>query len=256
MEPSLSLNHVFVNASFYERFALAADAGFSYVELGSWTDLDITRVNEELQEHQLRLTSLVGSHHDISRNETHSDFIEHLSQSIAVAKLFDCNNIIIETTIGSESTGSAADTSIIASADLRDTAIAIRILMAAAQRAERSGITLFLKPPPARPVFLPALRLAGNVIAAVNSSALRLLLDSTELWKCREQPEASRVMRRIHQFIGYVHIGDGSDKDKWQEELAWFGKYVVQFYTLNCYAGLLYPATADDTDFLQKFLSL
>lgn len=256
MEPTLSLNHVFINVPFYERFALAADAGFTYVELGSWMDLDITKVKDELQQQQLELTSLVGSYHDLSKNNTHSDFVEHLSQSIAIAKVFNCKNIIIETTIGSCSVNSAADTSIIALDDLRDAAIATRILMAAAQRSERAGVTLFLKPPPARPVFLPALRLAGNVIAAVNSPALRLLLDSTELWKCREQPETQRVMQRVNQLIGYVHIGDGSDKSEWQEEIDWCRKHVVQQYGLRGYAGLLYPATAEDADFLQKFLSL
>lgn len=256
MHPSLSLNHVFTNAPFYERFALAADAGFNYVELGSWTDLDITRVNDELQRNQLELASLTGSTHDLSKPETHGDFIEHLSQSIAIAKLFECEHVIIESTLSSSSAVSAADTTILAQDDLRGGAIATRILISAAQRAERAGVTLCLKPPHAGHLFLPGLRLAGNVITAVHSFSLRLLLDATELWKFHDSPDISRVMQRVCQLIGYIHVGHGSTPDEWREELSWITRHVIEFYSLDCFAGLLYPARDDDTDMLQKFLLL
>lgn len=260
MEKSVSIDRVFRNVPFYERFALAAAAGFSHVELSRWTELDLTRVGEELRAHGLTLTAISGSDcHDLSNDRSHPDFMEFLSQAIAIAKSFACKGVIIESTTGVSSTpGDCGDTTVIARDDLRNAAIATRVLMAVAQRAQRNGITLHLKPPfPQLEAlgFLAALRLSGNVVAAVNSPALRLLLDSTELWKCRNDPDAATIMRRVHPFIGYLHIGERSDAGIWREELAWLKKHLVSFYEITGCIGLFYPATQDDTSILQEFLA-
>lgn len=263
MEKALSLDRAYRDTPFYERFALAAAAGFDHIEFGAWSDLDLTRVAEEMKRHNLRLLSLCGSDgHNLANHETHSKFMEHLSQSMAVGKLFGCTQIIIETHIGASgapSPAAAADTSVIARDDLKNAAIATRVLMAVAQKAERTGITLYLKPPndiAGNYGFLSVMRLSGNVVGAVNSPALRLLLDSTYLWKFRSDPDAANVMRRIQPFVGYIHMGEYSTKNEWPEETAWFKKNLLSFYQFNGNMGLLYPAATDDTEILSGFLNL
>lgn len=256
MEKSLSLTRLFTNADLYDRFGLAEKAGFTHVELDDWTDLDITRVGEMLEKHDLKLAAFLGADHDLSKTETHKDFSEHLSQSIAIAKVFACDKLIVESNIGGGFATNAGDTTMIARDDLLNAALASRILMAAAQRAQKAGVTLLLKPPSASPTFMATLRLTGNVVAAVNSHAVRLLLDATELWKCRNQPEAAQVMRRIHKFVEHIHIGENADRNTWNDELIWFTKHVTRFYELNCCLGLLYPATAEDSYILTPFREL
>lgn len=262
MEKSLSLARAFNDVPLYERFALAAAAGFSHVELGVWTDLDFSRVTEELEKHGLRLSALAGADgHDLSKIDSQHGFMEYVSQSIAVAKSFGCGGLVVESNTGSAAgeMADAGDTTVAAREDLRNAAIATRVLMAVAQRAERNGVVLYLKPPKnpiARHAFLPALRLAGNVVGAVNSPALRLLLDSTALWKCRDDPDAGKVMRRIGGFLGYIHMGEWSSRGEWSEELAWLGKKVLSFHSFAGCVALHYPATERDGDILSGFLSL
>lgn len=262
MEKSLSLDRAFQDVPFDERFALASAAGFKFVEIAAWMDLDITRAAEGMKKHGLRLAALLGSNgHDLSKPETHGQFSEHLSQSIAVAKLFECTRLIIEinTGGGQETPAEASDTAVIAREDLKNAAIATRILMAAAQRAERIGMTFYLSPPRSdiqKYGYLSVLRLHGNVISAVNSPAMKLLLDSAALWKHGDQPEALGVMRRVHPHLGYVHLGDGTARENWAAELAWFKKTLVSFYNFDGVASLLYPATGADQDIMDDFTKL
>lgn len=261
MEKSVSLDRVFMEAPFYERFARAAAAGFSHVELGVWTELDLGRVSDEMNRHGLSLSALAGSNgHDLSCSDTQGDFMEFVSQSLAVAKSFGCKGVVLESNASSaHESASGEDSTIIAREDLRNAAIATRVLMAIAQKAQRGGISLYLKPAgnfAAGNGFLSALRLTGNVVAAVNSPALRLLLDSTELWIHRDDPTAASIMRRIHALLGYVHIGGRSKPEEWREELTWFRRNVVSFYGYAGMAGLCYPAAAGDGAILDEFRSL
>lgn len=263
MEKSLFLERVFQDLPFYERFAQAAAAGFNLVELCSWTDLDLSQVGEELVRNGLGLSALYGSAgHDLSRLESHAGFMEHLSQSIAVAKSFGCKKIIIESNAGANGDGDpldAGETNIIAREDLKSAAIATRVLMSVAQKCERTGVTLYLKPPrglSASYSFLSSLRLSGNVVAAVNSPGLRLLLDASELWRSHRDPDAPNVMRRISAFLGYVHIGSDVIGDDWPAEFAWFKKNIASFYEFDGTVGLFYPAALGDQELLRSFREL
>ena len=196
---------MFADRPFYERFALARAAGFDFVEFGDWTDLDFTRVTAELRANDLRLASIAGSlGHALDDPDRREDFLEFLSQSIAVAKNFACGNLIIEA--GGDSllyreTGG----------DFARIAAITRALMDAAEKARRSGVTLLLKPSDTHKdphAILHTTSAAVEVVKVVNSPDLRLVYDVTQMQAM--EGDIIATIRKYRDLIGYVQIGDDS----------------------------------------------
>ena len=212
MEKAVSIQAMFTDLPFYERFGKARRAGFSLVEFGDWTKLDLSRVTEELAAHALGLWAITGADtFSLTDPDTRGGFLEYLSQSIAVAKSFGCRNLIIQSADKDDDTAEF-NTEPTESADFTSRAAATRTLMEAAQKAERAGVTLFLKPAPMLAGSLSYLHTnssAGSVVKVINSPALRLLFDISLMRKMED--DIVSTFRRYKDYIRYVHIGDAND---------------------------------------------
>lgn len=208
MKKAVSIQTMFTNLPFYERFAEARKAGFDLVEFGDWTQLDLGRVAEELAANNLRLSSVMGADtFDLTDPDVGEEFLEYLSQSIAVAKSFACRNLIVQSADkrGDDERGDASPTD---SADFSGRAAATRALMDAAKKAERAGATLFLKPMPMRGrsfSYLHTNPSAGSVVKVINSPALRLLFSITHMRTMDDDSVAA--LRKYKDQVGYVHVG-------------------------------------------------
>ena len=207
MKKSLSIQTMFTDTPLLDRFALVRRAGFDYVELGDWTELDITGVNEGLARHGLTLSCMAGSRgHSLTDPEQRDDFLEFLSQSIAVAKNFGCGRLVIESHEGN-GTASAGKG---ARSNYTKVAAVTRVLMDAAEKARRGGLTLLLKPTSTyrNPhAFLHTTPSAGDVVRVVNSPSLLLLYDVTQMQVM--EGDILSTIRKYRDFIGYVHVGGG-----------------------------------------------
>ena len=96
MDKAVSIQSMFTDAPFYERFGRAGRAGFTHVEFGKWTELDLSRVREELSASGVRLYAMTGADSfALTDPAIRKEFHEYLSQSIAVAKVIGCGNLII-----------------------------------------------------------------------------------------------------------------------------------------------------------------
>lgn len=212
MKKSLSIQAMFRDLPFYERFGKVREAGFDMVEFSGWTDLDLSRVTEELQKNSLQLASISGiDRHSLIDPDHREDFLEFLSQSIAVAKSFNCRNLIIET-------GAAGDVKPLAHANHDEfvkASAATRVLGDAAVKAARAGVTLYLKPVrfgDTRTIGLEPIPSSGDVVKMINSPALRLLLDTAQTRVLSGGAEGA--IRDFRDIIGYIHVGsDGKSAD-------------------------------------------
>ncbi len=190
MKKSLCIETMFADMPFGERFARTRAAGFDCVEFDDWSGLDITRAGELLLENNLTLTSLSGArNHLLDDPDQHEDFLEFLSQSIAVAKSFACSRIVVDCDRGSGGT-----------AEL------INALTAAARKAARAGMTLLARPGASGSGDRRyGLRSVCDAVKAVNSPALRLLYEARR----EDMPEEGSLetLRRCRDVVAYVRVG-------------------------------------------------
>lgn len=207
MKKSLSVETMFDDVPFYDRFAMVRAAGFDWVEFSAWTSLDFTRITDALAEHRLRLASIAGAEGQSPADPNQRDeFLEFLSQSIAVAKSFNCTNLIIET--GAQ--GVSGRLAAASREDFGKASAATRTLDDAARKATRAGVTLYLKPVrdgKTRTLGLDTIPSSGEVVRMVGSPALRLLMD---VGTAGMVGGADGALQRYGDLIGYVHIGDNA----------------------------------------------
>ncbi len=204
---------------FYDRFAKVREAGFTHVEFGGWTDLVFSRVSELLRQHELKLASISGArNHSLLDSRAQDDFLEFVSQTIAVCKNFACRHIVV----ASEADAREA---ILADKDDKSAfakiAAATRAFTEAAQMAEKTGITLLVKSrgepsPEGRARGIPS---AGEVVRIVNSPALRVLYEA----KRGDEPDgnAAATLRKYRDVIRYVQVtGDDAPPPHAANDLA------------------------------------
>lgn len=211
MEIAAPLQTMFTDAPFYERFGKAGRAGFTLVEIGDWTRLDLSRVTEELSRHSLRLAAMTGADaFSLIDPAAHGEFLEYLSQSLAVAKSFGCERLIVQSadrgTEPAEPPASPAE-----SADFTGRAAAAQALMDAADKAARAGVTLLLKAAPATGQsfsYLHTNSSAGSLVKVINSPALRLLF-TFSLSRPIEDAAVS-TFRKYQEYVGHVHVGEAN----------------------------------------------
>lgn len=213
MEKTVSLQSMFTNLPFYERFGRAKQAGFDQVELGGWTELDLSRVRKEIAASGVRLHALTGADSfDLTDPAIREEFHEYLSQSVAVAKGLGCGNLIVQSA-GNADAGADPQASPADSADFTGRAAAVQTLMEAAEKAERAGVRLLLKPGTMRPAVAPlhTNSSAGSLVKVIQSPALRLLFTIEPAQWAGGGIEAA--FGKYSKQIGYVHIG-GEGKEK------------------------------------------
>ncbi len=204
MKKSIGIEAMFSGGDFYGSFAKVRAAGFDYLEFGDWTGLDLTLVKELLREFRLSVSAIGGTRgHSLGIPEERGEFLEHLSQSIAVAKDLGCGHLILQSDAGAGRR---------AASDFTRVAAATRALLDAAPRAERAGTTLLLKPLGTRRDPASGLHTtpsAGDIVRVVNSPAIRLLYDVTQMQAM--EGDIVRTLRKYRDLVGYVHIGGALD---------------------------------------------
>lgn len=209
MKKTLAIEHTFIEHSFYQRFSLAKEEGFAFVELGDWTELEFSTIHVLQKELSMGISAISGSSgHTLTDPGSHDFFLEHLSQSIAVARSFGCANLTIAFAPGArDPSGAPVD------CDRGKIAFASGTLMDAVKPAAKAGMTLQLKPTgsPGRPVSAAVVHAAAGVVRAVGSPALRLLYDATVMQRC--EGDALGALGKYRDIVGYVHVSNPPEGD-------------------------------------------
>lgn len=229
MKKSLSIETMFTEVPFYERFALVRQAGFDAVEFGVWTQLDFTKITDALSRNQLALTAFAGDREaSLILPEARGEFLEFLSQSIAVAKTFGKPNLIIHSNAVAEDGSMSLAGS--AYSDTIKTAAATRALLEAARMAEKAKLTLLLKAVSTyqRPgAFMSTTALAGDVVRVVDSPNLKIVYDVSQMQMM--EGDVHNTVREYRDLIGYIQMGDMMESmDDSEVNLHAFKKLLVE----------------------------
>lgn len=208
MKKSICIEKLFVDLPFYERFAKVREAGFDYIEFGSWEQHDVKRILALLEENRLKLGCFSGDKDYNLIDPAHSrEFIDYLKRSVDVAHLLGCENLVLHSNALAEegrmcTAGNEQN-------DRTKIACATKNLLEAARIAEKDGVTLQLEPVStyAKPgYYMTTSASAADIIRVVGSPRLKLLYDIYHMQLM--EGDLANTLRKNADILGYIHIGD------------------------------------------------
>ena len=209
MIKSACIEMMFTEVPFEERFELAKDAGFDYIEFWSWKDKNIENINELCVKYNLKVASFSADKEfslvDSSHNESYIKFVE---ESIEIAKILNCKNLIIHS-------NALGDGGIVVNhySELSDSikfANMYYVLKCLAPIAEKNNVTLVLEALNTEldhvGNFLAYTKDSAELIQLVNSEYIKVLYDAYHM-QINEGNIIDTLQKYINE-IGYIHIAD------------------------------------------------
>lgn len=209
MKKSICIEMLFTEAAFEDRFQLAKESGFDYIEFWSWKDKDIQKIKELCRVHDLKVASFSGDQ-DLSmvNRLQKEDYIAFVKKSIEIANFLNCGHLVVHSNALGEKgvvlnhyPNIAKTNKITAMQD---------VLKTLATAAEKSNVMLALEAlnttvdHPGN--FLTSTKEAAELIRSVNSSAIKILYDVYHM-----QIMEGNIINTLTAYIdaiGYIHIAD------------------------------------------------
>jgi hydroxypyruvate isomerase len=209
MKKSLCIEMYFTDKPFEERFRLASEAGFDYIEFWSWTDKDIPEIKELCQRHDLGIASFSGDQNLSLIDETQrADYLRFVERSLEVAGFLGCENLVIH------SNGLGDGGAVLNPYDhvsrLQKIEAMAETLKGLAPRAERVGVTLLLEALNTRVDhpgnFLSSTAQAAEIVDSIGSRRIKILYDVYHMQIM--EGNILSTLRNNMDRIGYIHIAD------------------------------------------------
>jgi hydroxypyruvate isomerase len=209
MKKSLCIEMFFTDVPFEERFRLAKDAGFDYIEFWSWVDKDIPRIKELCHEHALGIASFSGDQRlSLIDANQRTDYLRFVESSLAVAGSLGCENLVIHS-------NGLGDGGVVLNPydDLprlqKIDAMAVTLLELAG-RAEKAGVTLLLEALNTRVDhpgnFLSSTGQAAELVDSIGSRWIKILYDVYHMQIM--EGDIIDTLGKYKDLIGYIHIAD------------------------------------------------
>ena len=200
---------VFTEVPFDDRFRLAREAGFDYIEFWTWKDKHIARINELCLAHDLRVASFSGDQ-DFSMidEEQREDYIAFVEASIKTAQSLRCDYLVVHSNALGEK-GVVRNT-YAAVSDEQKRAAMREVLRSLAATAETARITLLLEAlntvvdHPGN--FLAHTKDAAEIVRDVNSENVKVLYDIYHMQIM--EGNLSQTLKTYIDTIGYIHVAD------------------------------------------------
>lgn len=206
---SLCLETIFTEVSFYERFALAAQAGFKYVEFWSWDDKDLNKIRTLCQEYDLRISAFSGDKSfSLCDDRESDDYIAYLKESISAAQYLNCDTLVIHSDALGEGGKVVSDCA--HKSDFEKYAACLKTLRRAAVLAKDAGVMLALEPlntlydHAGNYLYTPAE--TAKLILAVDSPNVKMLYDIYHMHIMVGND--CNYLSDFFDFIGYIHVAD------------------------------------------------
>ncbi|WP_003542267.1 TIM barrel protein [Desulfotomaculum nigrificans] len=209
MIKSVCIETIFTEAPFKERFQLARQSGFKYIEFWSRQDKNIEQIKHLCEEYDLKVASFSGdeSFSMIAANES-EQYIEFVEESINVAKYLSCDYLVIHSNALGEGGVVLNDYKEISG--LVKFTTMYNILNTLAPIAEKAKVTLVLEALNTKVDhagnFLAYTKDAAELIKMVNSPFIKILYDVYHM-QIMEGNLIDNIKRYI-DCIGYIHIAD------------------------------------------------
>ena len=209
MKKSVCIEMVFSEVPFEDRFQLAKESGFDYIEFWSWQDKNTKKIKELCRTHDLKIASFSGDQEfSMIDEDQRADYISFVDDSIETAKFLNCEHLVVHSNALGEN-GVVID-SYQHVGDLRKIAVMLDTLKSLAAMAEAANITLVLEAlntvvdHPGN--FLKSTKDAAELIRVVNSSNIKILYDIYHMQIM--EGNLIHTLKAYIDAIGYIHVAD------------------------------------------------
>ena len=209
MKKSVCIEMLFTEVPFEDRFGLAKESGFDFIEFWSWKEKDIQKIKELCQVYDLKIASFSGDQDFSMVDENQKeDYIAFVQESTEIAKLLDCNNLVIHS-------NALGENGVVINhypniAHTNKIAAILDVLKTLAMEAEKSNVTLVLEALNTMVDhsgnFLAFTREAAELIKSVNSSHIKILYDVYHMQIM--EGNIINTLKAYIDVIGYIHIAD------------------------------------------------
>jgi len=209
MKKSVCIEMVYTEVPFEDRFRLAKESGFDFVEFWTWQDKDTKQIKELCRAHDLKIASFSGDQEfSMIDGDQREDYISFVEESIKTAQFLNCNHLVIHSNALGEN-GIVIDPYLHVS-DVRKNEVMFDVLKSLAVMAEAANITLLLEAlntvvdHPGN--FLTYTKDAAEFIREVNSSNIKILYDIYHM-----QIMENNLIDTFREYIddiGYIHVAD------------------------------------------------
>lgn len=209
MKQSICIEMIFTEYPFEDRFRLAKEAGFDFVEFWTWKDKDLAEIKALCRVYDLKIASFSGDQ-DFSMidDEQKDDYISFAEKSIEAAGSLDCKNLVVHSNALGEN-GVVVDDYSRLDNSRKSSAISER-LATLSPIAEKAGVTLVLEALNTRVDhvgnFLTSTKEASALIRDINSPFIKVLFDIYHMQIMGEN--ISETLKDCIDAIGYIHIAD------------------------------------------------
>jgi hydroxypyruvate isomerase len=209
MKKSVCIEMVFMEVPFEDRFRLAKESGFDYIEFWTWKDKNTNQIKELCRAHDLKIASFSGDQEfSMIDGDQREDYISFVEASIKTAQFLNCNHLVIHSNALGEN-GIVIDPYLHVS-DVRKNEVMFDVLKSLAVMAEAANITLLLEAlntvvdHPGN--FLTFTKDAAEFIREVNSSNIKILYDMYHMQIMENN--LIDTLRAYIDAIGYIHVAD------------------------------------------------
>jgi hydroxypyruvate isomerase len=209
MKKSVCIEMVFTEVPFIDRFRLAKESGFDYIEFWTWKDKNTKQIKALCHAHNLKIASFSGDQEfSMIDEDQREDYISFVESSIETAQFLDCNHLVIHSNALGVN-GVVIDPFLHVSKAKKDAAM-LDVLKSLAGRAEAANITLVLEAlntvvdHPGN--FLTFTKDAAKLIKVVNSPNIKLLYDIYHMQIMEDN--LIDTLKSSIDTIGYIHVAD------------------------------------------------
>ena len=209
MKKSVCIEMIFTEVPFEDRFNLAKESGFDYVEFWTWKDKDIQRIKELCQSYGLMIASFSGDqNYSMIDEKQKDDYIAFTEESIETARFLNCCHLVLHSNALGENGVVINHYPDISGYD--KIAGMTDVLKALAPRAEKANVTLVLEALNSKVDhagnFLTSTKEAAGLIRNVNSPFIKVLYDIYHMQIMEDN--IIQTLKENIDAIGYIHMAD------------------------------------------------
>lgn len=215
MKKSVCIETVFTEYSFEERFKLASEAGFNYIEFWSWKDKNLEKIKELCNKNNLKIASFSGDQdYSLVNPAENEDYINFIKASIEKAKFLNCDNLIIHSNALGE--GGIVLDSYDQLSELQKYINMYKVLAELAPIAEAAEVKLVLEALNTHKDHqgncLAYTKDAAELVTMVDSPYIKILYDAYHM-----QIMEGNIIENLREYIDvidYIHIADVPDRSE------------------------------------------
>ncbi|SIQ21177.1 TIM barrel protein [Halanaerobium kushneri] len=215
MKKSICIETVFTEYPFEERFSLASEAGFDYIEFWSWEDKNLKKIKRLCKENDLEISSFSGDKdYSLVNPQENEDYINYIKLSIEKAKFLNCDNLVIHSNALGE--GGVVLDSYDEISEHKKFINMYKVLSELAPLAEEAEVKLVLE---ALNTYkdhdgncLAHTKDSAELARMVDSSYIKVLFDAYHM-----QIMEGNIIENLREYIDvidYIHVADSPDRSE------------------------------------------